>query len=216
MKIENLSVSYGEAKVYDNFNLEFDNSGVTCLLGESGCGKTTILNAIAGLIPYSGSITPVKISYVFQTHRLVPNLTVLNNLTLIGAEENKAIDMLEKVGLKNKANVYPKTLSGGEAQRVSLCRAFLYPAELLLLDEPFSSLDLKTKLAVMDLFKSLQSSSGRGALFVTHDIDEACYLSDKIFVLNKGEVAAEYLSADHQPFGANSELRQSLINTLLK
>lgn len=215
MKIENLSVSYGAKKVYDNFNLEFDDSGVTCILGESGCGKTTILNAIAGLIAYTGNVTPVKISYVFQTPRLLPNLTVLNNLTLIGAEENAAKDMLEKVGLKDKANAYPKTLSGGEAQRVSLCRAFLHPAELLLLDEPFSSLDLKTKLAAMDLFKNLQKQSGRGALFVTHDIDEACYLSDKIFVLNKGTVAAEYVNENRQPFGADSELRQRLIQTLL-
>ncbi|MGN1103544.1 MAG: ABC transporter ATP-binding protein [Candidatus Coproplasma sp.] len=216
MKIENLSVSYGKNKVYDNFNLEFENSGVTCLLGESGCGKTTILNAIAGLIPYTGNVTPVKISYVFQTPRLVPNLTVLTNLTLTGADEGKAGAMLEGVGLSSKINAYPKTLSGGEAQRVSLCRAFLHPADLLLLDEPFSSLDLKTKLSVMDLFKSLQDQSGTGALFVTHDIDEACYLSDKIFVLKKGEVTEQFDNSDRQPFGANSELRQRLIQTLIR
>lgn len=216
MKIENLSVSYGKNKVYDNFNLEFDDRGVTCLLGESGCGKTTILNAIAGLITYSGNITPAKISYVFQSPRLVPNLTVLTNLTLIGAEKSKAMEMLEKVGLSSKINAYPKTLSGGEAQRVALCRAFLHPADLLLLDEPFSSLDLKTKLSVMDLFKNLQSQSGRGALFVTHDIDEACYLSDKIFVLKKGEVTEQFTNENRQPFGVNSDLRQSLIQTLLK
>lgn len=216
MKIENLTVSYGKNKVYENFNLEFENSGVTCLLGESGCGKTTILNAIAGLITYSGTITSAKVSYVFQSPRLVPNLTVLTNLTLIGAEESKAKEMLEKVGLLSKINAYPKTLSGGEAQRVSLCRAFLPPAALLLLDEPFSSLDLKTKLAAMDLFKSLQSQSGRGALFVTHDIDEACYLADKIFVLKKGEVTEQFINENRHPFGANSPLRQSLIQTLLK
>lgn len=216
MKIEKLKVCYGKNVVYDNFNLEFSGSGVTCLLGESGCGKTTILNAIAGLIPYSGSITPVKISYVFQSPRLVPNLTVLNNLKLTGAEQNQAEEMLERVGLSSKINAYPKTLSGGEAQRVSLCRAFLHPADLLLLDEPFSSLDLKTKLAAMDLFKELQTSSGRGALFVTHDIDEACYLADKIFVLKGGEVTEQFSNENRQPFGANSELRESLINTLLK
>ncbi|MGN1373479.1 MAG: ABC transporter ATP-binding protein [Candidatus Coproplasma sp.] len=216
MKIENLTVAYGKNVVYDNFNLEFDEGGVTCLLGESGCGKTTILNAIAGLIPYSGSITPVKISYVFQTPRLVPNLTVLNNLTLIGVDENQARQMLERVALTGKLNAYPKTLSGGEAQRVSLCRAFLHPAELLLLDEPFSSLDLKTKLSAMDLFKDMQASSGRGALFVTHDIDEACYLADNIFVLRKGEVTEQFANQTRQPFGSNSELRQNLMNALLK
>ena len=216
MKIENLSVSYGKNIVYENFNLEFENSGVTCLLGESGCGKTTVLNAIAGLIAYSGTITPAKISYVFQAPRLVTNLTVLTNLTLIGAEEDKALKMLERVGLSSKINAYPKTLSGGEAQRVALCRAFLHPADLLLLDEPFSSLDLKTKLSAMDLFKSLQSQSGRGALFVTHDIDEACYLSDNIFVLSKGAVTAQFANENRQPFGSNSYLRQKLIQTLIK
>lgn len=216
MKIESLSVSYGKTKVYENFNLEIGDSGVTCLLGESGCGKTTILNAIARLIPYTGEITPVKVSYVFQTPRLVPNLTVLDNLTLIGVDENKAKDMLERVGLKEKANAYPKTLSGGEQQRVSLCRAFLRQSDLLLLDEPFSSLDLKTKLAAMDLFKSLQQSSGTGTFFVTHDIDEACYLADRIVVLKGGSVAAEFDNSSRKPFGANSEIRESLIQTLLK
>lgn len=216
MKIESLSVSYGKTKVYENFNLEIGDSGVTCLLGESGCGKTTILNAIARLIPYTGEITPVKVSYVFQTPRLVPNLTVLDNLTLIGVDENKAKEMLERVGLKKKANAYPPKLSGGEQQRVSLCRAFLYPSELLLLDEPFSSLDLKTKIAAMDLFKSLQQSSGTGTLFVTHDIDEACYLADRIVVLKGGSVAAEFDNSSRKPFGANSEIRESLIQTLLK
>ena len=145
MKIESLSVSYGKTKVYENFNLEIGDSGVTCLLGESGCGKTTILNAIARLIPYTGEVTPVKVSYVFQTPRLVPNLTVLDNLTLVGVDENKAKDMLERVGLKEKANAYPKTLSGGEQQRVSLCRAFLYPSELLLLDEPSTGVDPESR-----------------------------------------------------------------------
>ena len=216
MKIESLCVAYGETKVYENFNLEIGDSGVTCLLGESGCGKTTILNAIARLIHYTGYITPVKVSYVFQTPRLVPNLTVLDNLTLIGVDENKAKDMLERVGLKEKANAYPKTLSGGEQQRVSLCRAFLRQSDLLLLDEPFSSLDLKTKIAAMDLFKSLQHSSGTGTLFVTHDIDEACYLADRIVVLKGGSVAAEFDNSSRKPFGANSEIRESLIQTLLK
>lgn len=216
MQISNLTVNYGTTRVYENFNLNIDESGVTCLIGESGCGKTTILNAIAGLITYSGNITPVKISYVFQSPRLVPNLTVLNNLTLIGADLNQAKNMLEKVGLSSKINAYPKTLSGGEAQRVSLCRAFLHPADLLLLDEPFSSLDLKTKLSAMDLFRNLQNQSGRGAIFVTHDIDEACYLADKIFVLKRGEVTEQFTNENRQPFGVNSNLRQSLIQTLLK
>lgn len=216
MIIKNLCVSYGENAVYKDFNLQTDDKQTVCILGESGCGKTTLLNAVAGLIKYTGEISPTKISYVFQSHRLVPNLTVSGNLTLVGAGKEEAKEMLKSVGLTEKLNAYPRTLSGGERQRVSLCRAFLYPAEVLLMDEPFSSLDLKTKLAAMDLFKRLRQSSGRGALFVTHDVDEACYLADRVVVLDKGRVVADYANGNPAPFGSNSALREKLINTLLK
>ncbi len=216
MLIKNLCVSYGQNAVYTDFNLQTDDKMITCILGESGCGKTTLLNAVAALIPYTGEISPVKISYVFQSPRLVPNLTVLGNLTLIGAQPNEAKAMLESVGLGEKLNAYPNTLSGGERQRVALSRAFLYPAELILMDEPFSSLDLKTKLAAMDLYKTLQEKSGIGAIFVTHDIDEALYLSDRIIVLNKGSISADFNDVPRTPFATNSELRGKIVETLLK
>lgn len=215
MKIDNLCVSYGKNAVYQNFSLETDDKNVTCILGESGCGKTTLLNAIAGLVAHTGTISPVSISCVFQTPRLVPNLTVLENLKLIGAEEEKANELLQKVGLDGKSGAYPATLSGGERQRVSLCRAFIYPADLILMDEPFSSLDLKTKLSVMNLFKELRSESGRGALFVTHDIDEALYLSDRIVVLSGGTVKADFGGLTPTSFGAGTPIREELIKIAL-
>ncbi len=215
MKIENLCVSYGKNAVYQNFSLETDDNKVTCILGESGCGKTTLLNAIAGLVPYLGTISPLNISCVFQTPRLVPNLTVLGNLKLIGAEEDRAREILRQVGLDGKAGAYPSMLSGGERQRVALCRAFIYPADLILMDEPFSSLDLKTKLSVMDLFKNLRSESGRGAVFVTHDIDEALYLSDRIVVLSGGKIKADYDGLSPTSFGAGTPLREELIKIAL-
>lgn len=216
MIIKNLCISYGDNQVYKNFNLQTDDNGVTCILGESGCGKTTLLNAIIGTVKYSGEISKINCSCVFQSHRLVPSLTVGGNLTLIGASQLQAKEMLNKVGLGDRFNDYPLNLSGGEKQRVALCRAFLYPADMVLMDEPFSSLDLKTKLSVMDLFKQMQSKSGRGALFVTHDVDEACYLSDRIIVLKGGNILADYSNEDKQPFGESTLLRQSLIGQLLK
>lgn len=215
MRINNLSVSYGDKVVYSGFSLETDDKEVTCILGESGCGKTTLLNAIAGLIPYSGQISPVKLSCVFQTPLLVPSLTVLGNLKLIGAGEGQALGMLSRVGLGDRAKAYPNALSGGERQRVSLCRAFVYPADLILMDEPFSSLDLKTKLSVMELFKDLRAESGRGAVFVTHDIDEALYLSQRIVVLGGGEVKADYKGLQPSRYGAGSPLREEIIKTML-
>ncbi len=214
MRISNLSVSYGAVAVYSGFNLDIEEKSITCILGESGCGKTTLLNAIAGLVLFSGEITPAKISYVFQTPRLVPNLTVIDNLKLIGAEEGAAKDMLNGVGLQEKIYAYPKTLSGGEEQRVALCRAFLYPADMLLMDEPFSSLDLKSKLSVMRLFVGLCKKSGRGALFVTHDIDEALYLADRIIVLGGGKILADMQNVGKEEYGCGSLIRSRIIKLL--
>lgn len=214
LEIKNLSVSYGSNKVYQNFSLSADEGKITCILGESGCGKTTLLNAVAGLVGYGGEITPVKVSYVFQTPRLVPNLTVLKNLTLIGAERDRAADMLARVGLKDKAEAYPLSLSGGEAQRVSLCRALLFASDIVLMDEPFSSLDLKTKLSAMQITKNLLSEEGRGALFVTHDIDEALYLADRIAVMRKGEIIEDIPNGEKAEF-ASSPHRKKIIDLLL-
>lgn len=215
IKIDNLTVKYGKKTVYENFSLEIGERGVTCVLGESGCGKTTLLNAVAGLIKYVGTVSPVAVSYVFQSPRLVPNLTAEGNLRLVGAEKQAAEAMLEKVGLGDKLKAYPASLSGGEAQRVSLVRAFLKKADLLLMDEPFSSLDLKTKISIMELFKELQEEEGKSVLFVTHDIDEALYLSDRIIVMRGGKVALDLINESKGEFGANSPLRETIIKALL-
>jgi len=213
--IKNLTVKYGVKTVYNNFNLQIGGEGVTCILGESGCGKTTLLNAVAGLIDYGGEITTVTASYVFQSPRLIPYLTVLKNLTLTGADEESALKLLKAVGLADKIKAYPQTLSGGEARRVALCRAFLKKADVLLMDEPFSSLDLKNKLSAMNLFNRLREEEGRRALFVTHDIDEALYLADRIIILNNGAVAADMVNDNNAPFGASSDMRENIVNILL-
>lgn len=215
LKIQNLTVKYGNNTVYENFNLGIEDKGITCILGESGCGKTTLLNAVAGLIGYGGEITEKSVSYVFQTPRLVPNLTVEGNLKFIGADGNCAAHMLERVGMKDKLNAYPAQLSGGEAQRVSLCRAFLKKAEVLLMDEPFSSLDLKTKISVMEIFKELQAEEDRCVIFVTHDIDEALYLADRIIVMRDGSILNDLQNENKGEFGANSPLRETIIKVLL-
>lgn len=215
IKIENLTVSYGKKVVYNNFNLQIEDRKVTCILGESGCGKTTLLNAIARLVPLVGDISPVAVSYVFQSPRLIPYISVLKNLTVTGAELSAATAMLERVGLAEKVSAYPQTLSGGEAQRVSLVRAFLKKSDALLMDEPFSSLDLKTKLSVMDIFKKMQAEEGRCAVFVTHDIDEALYLADRIIVMRGGEILKDLENESRGQFGANSPLRETILKALL-
>jgi len=210
MEIKNLTKRYGSLTVYENFNLELKEGEVTCVLGESGCGKTTLLNCIAGLTEYDGEITKVKCSYIFQTPRLVPNLTVGGNLKLICKDEKAVDGVLEKVRLSDKKNAYPIALSGGQAQRASIARAFLFGGEVILMDEPFSSLDLKLKKEISELLLQIQRESGRTALFVTHDVDEALNLADRIIVL-KGGVAVY----DAPVLGEKDELRKRLISVLI-
>ena len=173
---------YGDKTVYKNFSLSVAEGKITCILGESGSGKTTLLNCVAGLSPFVGEIPALKCSCVFQTPRLVPNLTVLGNLRLVCNDENLILKTLDDLHLSDKKDAYPKTLSGGQAQRVALARALVYGGEIMLLDEPFSSLDLKLKMEISALFKNLQRQKNITSLFVTHDADEALSLGDEIIV----------------------------------
>lgn len=216
MVIENLCKRYGDKVVYENFNLEIEEGKITCILGESGSGKTTLLNVIAGLTEYTGRVSPVRVSYVFQTPRLVPNLTVRGNLRLVCKDDAKIDAMLLSAGIAEKADAYPVRLSGGEAQRVSVCRAFLFPSDAVLLDEPFSSLDLKLKIAMMDLYGEMRASQKKTTVFVTHEVDDAVYLSDRIVVLQGG--TAVYDAPNEKPcsYGENTPRRSGLIAALLR
>ena len=179
---------YGDKTVYKNFSLSVAEGKITCILGDSGSGKTTLLNCVAGLSPFVGEIPALKCSCVFQTPRLVPNLTVLGNLRLVCNDENLILKTLDDLHLSDKKDAYPKTLSGGQAQRVALARALVYGGGIMLLDEPFSSLDLKLKMEISALFKNLQRQKNITSLFVTHDADEALSLGDEIIVIKNGAI----------------------------
>lgn len=212
VKIENLSKKYGCLTVYENFSLEVEEGKITCILGESGSGKTTLLNCIAGMTDYCGKIEKRKCAYVFQTPRLVPNLTVFQNLSLICSDKTKINEMLEMLSLSDKSDCYPFFLSGGQAQRVSLARAFLFGGGVVLMDEPFSSLDLKLKKEISDVFLNLQKQFRLTALFVTHDVDEVLRLAERIIVINGGKTVLD-LRKDIQSDCAN--LRDKLVSALV-
>lgn len=217
IQIKNLNKSYGENVVYENFDFEIEEGKVTCILGGSGSGKTTLLNCIAGLTPYSGEITKLKCGYVFQSPRLVPNLTVEGNLKLVCNDMERIGDMLSRVRLGGKAKSYPVKLSGGEAQRVALARAFLFGGDIMLLDEPFSSLDVKLKKEITDLFFEIWQSTHPTVLFVTHDIDETVSVAHRAVVLRGGKIIFD-TSPDGEPprpFGADSACRSRLISALM-
>lgn len=217
IEIENLTKKYGNTTVYENFNLTLESGKITCILGESGSGKTTLLNCIAALTPYQGKITPVKCSYIFQTPRLVPNLTVNGNLKLVCKDQTAVDEMLEKVRLSDKKNDYPNALSGGQAQRVAIARAFLFGGDVILMDEPFSSLDLKLKNQISKLFVSMCRESNKTALFVTHDVDEAAMLSDRALVLSGGKIIYDCTPREVAPRDIKSadKVRGSLVQALL-
>lgn len=210
MRIKNLTKRYGDNVVYESFNLDIEDGKITVILGESGSGKTTLLNCVARLTPFEGEITPVKCSYVFQSPRLIPNLTVLKNLLIVKNDEKAAHEVLNAVHLEKKTDAYPIKLSGGEAQRVALARAMLYGGDCWLLDEPFSSLDLHLKEEISNLFLSVIKHSGATALFVTHSVDEAIKLGDRIIILGYGKILGSF-SKDI----GEENLRKTLNNVLL-
>ena len=222
IELQNISKSYGKTSVYENFSLEIEEGKITCLLGASGCGKTTLLNMLAGLTSYEGKIenVPKRISYIFQEERLLPNLTVKQNVALVlgrYADEKKISEILEKVEISGKENAYPAELSGGQAQRVSIARAFAYPSGLILMDEPFSSLDTALKIRLIGVFCRLWEEERRTAVFVTHDAEEAYMLSHRALLLEGGRVAADISenSSVPRPYGQPSAFKQKLLAAML-
>jgi NitT/TauT family transport system ATP-binding protein len=192
---QNNSTSISNLHIFKNFNIKIPASKVSVILGPSGCGKSTLLNIIHGILtPESGEIerdSSSVISYLFQEPRLLPWKTVSQNIDLIlkkhyDHKQRQIITehYIELIGLKNFADYYPSELSGGMRQRVAIARAFAYPAEIILMDEPFQALDPGLKLNLTKLFSSLWIEDNRTSLFVTHDITEAVFLGDEIFVLS--------------------------------
>jgi len=195
--ISGLEHSYGERSILSNLNLTIAPGDFVALLGASGSGKTTLLRLLAGLErPTSGEIlVPHRRTVVFQEPRLVPTTRVIDNVR-IGLPANSetvegARSALAEVGLGNHERAWPGTLSGGEAQRVALARALVRRPELLLADEPFASLDALTRISMQGLIADLCARHRPAVLLVTHDVDEAVLLADRVLVLQEGRVGVD-------------------------
>ncbi|MGN0789517.1 MAG: ABC transporter ATP-binding protein [Christensenellales bacterium] len=189
MKIKDLKVSYGDKVVFDGFDLDIEDNRITCIMGKSGCGKTTLLRAICSQIEYGGSIAPRpnRLSYVFQQPTLIDNIDVYHNLALVlGKDEDrdaKIKSALNRMKLSGYEKRYPHGLSGGEKSRVSLARAYCYGADVMLMDEPFKALDVGLKYEIIDDFVKAKQVQNTTVVFVTHDVDEALLVGDRIVVL---------------------------------
>jgi NitT/TauT family transport system ATP-binding protein len=194
--LRRISASYGGEPVLVDLSLDFPDESTTVVLGPSGCGKTTLLNLIAGLkVPDSGErhgFQDARFSYAFQEPRLLPWLSARENASfaLAGAlPRDEALSRIDRfmsaAGLSDAASKRPPELSGGMRQRLSLARAFAFPSEILLLDEAFQAVDLATKLELMDSFLGLMREERRTVVLVTHDVEEAVYLADRVVVLSR-------------------------------
>ena len=179
IKINSMHKHFGSQAVFEDLNALIPGKESTIITGPSGCGKTTLLRIISGLDnKYTGLITgvPKKISYLFQEDRLLPWLTLRQNVEFVlrdifdsKASSEKAQEMIEGVQLSGHENKLPADLSGGMQRRTALARAFCYPCELLLLDEPFKGLDAKLKIDMIDLFEELFIKKKKTVIIVSHD-----------------------------------------------
>ena len=218
--IRNLNKRYGNDIIFDNFNIKFYDDKVNCIVGESGCGKTTLLNIIAGLTQvdsyHINEITRRDISYVFQEDRLIPWLSIKENLEITLKKyyekrelKEKVREVLDLVGLVKIENKYPHELSGGMKQRVNIARAFGKPSKIVLLDEPFKSLDYKLKYTIINDFMKLLEKEKRKVIIVTHDLDEAIYFNGNIIVLGGRPVQIK------GTFTEDLEIKKNLILDLI-
>lgn len=217
---QNITKSYGDKTIIKDISVHLDEGEIVCLLGVSGSGKTTLFNVISGLTePDSGKVLlngeditqkPGEISYMLQKDLLLPYYTVLDNVSLplvikLGMKKKdarkKADELFEAFGLDGTQNKYPAELSGGMRQRAALLRTYLSSEGVALLDEPFSALDTITKSAIHVWYLDIMQKIKLSTLFITHDIDEAILLSDRIYILsgNPGKITSEMVIKEPKP-----------------
>jgi len=196
VKVRGLTRRFGDREVLKNLDIDIAPGEFVALLGASGCGKSTLLRILADLDrEFTGDVeVPTQRAVAFQAPRLLPWKSVWRNVVLglaQGADRSHALAALEEVGIAHRADQWPKVLSGGEAQRASLARALVREPDLLLLDEPFAALDALTRIKAQELVGELWQKHDCAVLLVTHDVEEAVLLSDRVLVMKDGVIAHE-------------------------
>lgn len=189
IKLENINKKFNDLKILQDISLTIKKNEIICILGPSGCGKSTLLNIVSGLTkPDTGIVDRNinKVGYVFQEDRLLPWKTVYENISFVESKfsSDEIYQLIDDIGLKGFEHYYPDQLSGGMRQRCSIARAFNYHSELLLMDEPFKSLDYTLVIKMIKQLIEIWGNNKNSILFITHDIDEALLLGNRIIILS--------------------------------
>lgn len=231
LSVEKIKKSFGDRTIIDDVNLSLQKGELVSLLGVSGAGKTTLFNCISGILtPDSGKIVlsgeditgkPGRISYMLQKDLLLPYKKIIDNvslpLLLSGMKKKeareKAAAHFESFGIAGTENCYPSELSGGMRQRAALLRTYLASSGVALLDEPFSALDTITRSAMHTWYLSVMEKIDLSTIFITHDIDEAIFLSDRILILSgsPGTIAKEIVIEEPKPRRKDFNLTKEFI-----
>lgn len=218
LSLTGVTKRYSGATVLDKIDFTVEEGKILCVLGPSGSGKSTLLNILSQAEPVdSGERTvhnELKISYVFQEDCLLPWSTVSENIAFVKKNpvQQDILALLEEVGLASYQHHYPHQLSGGMRQRCSIARAFYYGGNLLLMDEPFHSLDYHLRFELVDKLISLWKRSRCSIVFVTHDIDEALLLGDEIMIMSKRQGTIANRISIATPQGSRSLTDPELMN----
>ena len=226
-ELEHIVKSFGSKRVLDDMALDLADSGVTCLLGASGCGKSTVLRIAAGLTEADSGISriaPEHCGVVFQDPRLIPWLTVEENLALAlppaqrkqGRPQLASVLSQVKLDIEGIGKLMPSELSGGMAQRVGIARALLREPDLLMMDEPFAALDAIPRGKLQNMLRMLVEEKHIRCLFVTHDISEAFTIASRIVVMSEGRTAATYEAAEFADLAQQASIRKTILTLLDK
>ncbi len=232
LKVNRVTKAFGDEKIIEDVSLELCEGEIVSLLGVSGGGKTTLFNVIAGLTtPEGGQVTldgeditgkPGHVSYMLQKDLLLPYRTIVDNVALpliIGGMKKKearekAASHFSEFGLEGTERKYPSQLSGGMKQRAALLRTYMFSKKVALLDEPFSALDMLTKSSMHEWYLDVMEKIKLSTLFITHDINEAILLSDRIYLLGgkPGRITREIVIKEGKPRGKDFNLSEEFLN----
>ena len=232
LHVDHVSKSFDGEQIIEDISIKLNKGEIVSLLGVSGGGKTTLFNLIAGIkMPDEGKIyldgeeitgKPGNVSYMLQKDLMLPYRTIVDNVALPllvkgmkkKAAREKAASYFEQFGLAGTENKYPAQLSGGMKQRAALLRTYLFSEKVALLDEPFSALDMLTKSSMHEWYLNVMEKIQLSTLFITHDIDEAILLSDRIYLLTgrPGRITKEVVIEKKKPRGKDFNLTEEFLN----